>query len=351
MPERPRLTPAVADVRRAVRDALAGLGAEGLAADGLGAGALVLVACSGGPDSLALAAGVAFEAPRNGWRAGAVIVDHGLQEGSAKVAERAADQCRALGLEPVVVRRVEVGKDGGPEGAAREARYLALENVAKEEGATVVMLGHTLDDQAETVLLGLARGSGGRSLSGMSRQTMMPGEGGYWLRPLLGIARATTVAACADAGLEPWLDPHNKEERFARVRVRNQIMPELEAALGPGIAQALARTADTLREDHEFLSAAALAAWPRVATVRPTEIAFDVEQFADQPKAIRHRLVALAVERLAAPAFARIHVLEIDALVDDWHGQKPLALPGVRVERKGNELTLKTTKTLRPGAC
>ena len=347
MPERPRLTPAVADVRRAVREALVGSGAGPTD----GATGLVLVACSGGPDSLALAAGVAFEAPRNGWRAGAVIVDHGLQEGSAEVAERAANQCRALGLEPVVVRRVEVGTDGGPEGAAREARYLALENVARETGASAVMLGHTLDDQAETVLLGLARGSGGRSLSGMSQQTLMPSAGGYWLRPLLGLTRSTTVAACSDAGLDPWLDPHNQEERFARVRVRNQILPELEKALGPGIAQALARTADTLREDEEVLRREAERAWASVASTLPTAIVFDVEKFGDQPKAIRHRLVALAVEALSAPAFARIHVLEIDQLVDDWHGQKSLTLPGVRVERKGNELTFKTTKTLRPGAC
>lgn len=341
MPERPRLTPAIADVRRAVRDALAGF-------DGgptCGAEGLLLVACSGGPDSLALAAAAAFEAPRNGWRAGAVVVDHGLQAGSGEVAARTAEVLRGLGLEPVEVRRVEVGNDGGPEAAARDARYLALENAAHEHGASAVLLGHTLDDQAETVLLGLARGSGGRSLSGMSVQN------GIWVRPLLGISRATTFAACADAGLEPWLDPHNQEDRFARVRVRNHILPELEKALGPGIAQALARTADTLREDEEVLRSAAERAWAGVASTQPTAIVFDAEAFADQPKAIRHRLVALAVERLAAPAFARIHVLEIDQLVDDWHGQKPLTLPGVRVERKGNELTFKTTKTLRPGAC
>src|SRR3954468_3793027 len=147
MPDRPRLTPAIADVRRAVRGAL----------DGLEPGALVLVALSGGPDSLALAAATAFEAPRAGLRAGAVIVDHGLQSGSADVAARAARQATGLGLAPVRVERVSVGADGGPEAAARAARYAALERAASDLGASAVLLAHTLDDQAETVLLGLAR--------------------------------------------------------------------------------------------------------------------------------------------------------------------------------------------------
>ncbi|MEQ1735470.1 MAG: tRNA lysidine(34) synthetase TilS, partial [Rhodoglobus sp.] len=184
MPQRPRLTPAIADLRRAVRDALP--------ADGL-----VLVALSGGPDSLALAAATAFEAHG---RAGAVIVDHGLQDGSAATAERAAEQARALDLDPVRVARVRVGSDGGPEAAARAARYEALDAVARELGAAAVLLGHTLDDQAETVLLGLARGSGAASLQGMAPET------GLYRRPLLGIRRQTTVQACADAGLEPWKD-------------------------------------------------------------------------------------------------------------------------------------------------
>ncbi|HEU4848881.1 MAG TPA: tRNA lysidine(34) synthetase TilS, partial [Terrimesophilobacter sp.] len=160
MTTRPRLSPAIADVRRAVRGALASLGSSG---EGL-----VLVALSGGPDSLALAAATAFEAPRAGLRAGAVVVDHGLQAGSADVAARAASQARELGLDPVVVRRVEVGAEGGPEAAARTARYAALADAAAELGASAVLLGHTLDDQAETVLLGLARGSGSASLSGMA---------------------------------------------------------------------------------------------------------------------------------------------------------------------------------------
>ena len=211
MPDRPRLSPAIADVRRAVRASLAALApASSTTAP------LVLVALSGGPDSLALAAATAFEAPRAGLRAGAVIVDHGLQPGSADAAAAAAAQAQHLGLDPVRIERVVVGTEGGPEAAARAARYAALTRVADETGAVAVLLGHTLDDQAETVLLGLARGSGAASLTGMSRVA------GLYRRPLLGIRRSTTVQCCADSGLEPWLDPQNDDGAFARVRVRRR---------------------------------------------------------------------------------------------------------------------------------
>src|SRR3954469_16995223 len=233
MPDRPRLTPARADVRRAVRGAL-----EGLEPD-----ALVLVALSGGPDSLALAAATAFEAPRAGLRAGAVIVDHGLQAGSADVAARAAVQARDLGLAPVHVVAVEVGASGGPEAAARAARYAALDAAAALHGAAAILLGHTLDDQAETVLLGLARGSGAASLHGMAAVSQSAGSGLY-LRPLLGIRRSTTEPACVDADLHPWTDPQNGDPAFTRVRVRTSVLPLLETELGPGVAEALARTAE-----------------------------------------------------------------------------------------------------------
>ena len=231
MTTRPRLSPAIADTRRAVRAVLP--------ADGL-----VLVALSGGPDSLALAAATAFEAAG---RSGAVIVDHGLQAGSAEVAARAATAARDLGLDPVLVVRVEVGADGGPEAAARAARYRALSEAAASAGASAVLLGHTLDDQAETVLLGLARGSGATSLQGMEQVS------GLYRRPLLGIRRSVTEQACADAGLTPWNDPQNLDPAFTRVRVRTSVLPMLERELGPGIAEALVRTADQLREDSDAL--------------------------------------------------------------------------------------------------
>src|SRR5690554_4029133 len=226
-PRRPRLTPAIADVRRAVRDSLA-------ATQPLVRGNLLLVGLSGGPDSLALAAATAFEAPRANVRAGAIIVDHGLQNASADVAARAADQARELGLDPVIVTRVQVGTEGGPEAAAREARYHAYAAAIENTDATAVLLGHTLDDQAETVLLGLARGSGAGSLQGMApvvraeiRHSGLPddpeppfdGSDGRHLlvRPLLGIRRSTTEAFCADSELQPWTDPHNSDPAFTRV--------------------------------------------------------------------------------------------------------------------------------------
>jgi tRNA(Ile)-lysidine synthase len=343
---RPRLTPAIADVRRAVRD--------GFEAAGLQAGDLVLVACSGGADSLALAAAAAFEGPRYkegaGLTVGAVVIDHGMQPGSAAVAGETAHKLSVLGLYPVEIRSVNVGTDGGPEAAARTARYEAIDQVAEALGANAVLLGHTLNDQAETVLMGLARGSGGRSLNGMARVSEQHGSGIY-LRPLLGITRETTENFCADSGLEPWHDPMNKDEAYTRVRVRQNLLPALETELGPGIAEALARTADTLREDEEVLAELALDAYKKVAQEKATRIDIGVEEFKALPLAIRHRVIALAAVVLQAPMLARVHILAIDALVDDWHGQKPLTLPGIRVERTGETIALHTTKTLKTGAC
>ncbi len=322
---RPRLTPAIADVRRAVRGMLPDDG-------------LVLVALSGGPDSLALAAATAFEAPRAGLRAGAVIVDHGLQPGSADVATTAAAQARELGLDPVLVRAVAVGTEDGPEAAARTARYAAIAAAATETGATVVLLGHTLDDQAETVLLGLARGSGATSLHGM------PATYGLYARPLLGIHRATTVQFCADSGLEPWIDPQNSEVAFARVRVRQTVLPTLERELGPGIAQALARTAEQLREDSDALDHFAEEMAEELADLAESGISLPVRALASNPPALRQRLIRLAVLSEFHVSLSRAQTLEVARLVTDWHGQKPLDLPGVRVERQGGLLIFTATE-------
>jgi tRNA(Ile)-lysidine synthase len=290
--------------------------------------ALVLVALSGGPDSLALAAAVAFEAPRARMRAGAVIVDHGLQPGSADVAARAARQATHLGLAPVLVRTVTVGSDGGPEAAARTARYAALAEAAAEVSASAVLLGHTLDDQAETVLLGLARGSGAASLQGMAAQA------GLYVRPLLGIRRSVTVQACVDAGLEPWSDPQNAEERFTRVRVRSTVLPVLEDELGPGIAEALARTAEQLREDSDALDHFAQELAQDLAEHSEAGIALPVAALAANPAALRQRLIRLAVASEFGVNLTRAQTLEVARLVTEWHGQAALDLPGIKVERR-----------------
>ncbi|HLS40437.1 MAG TPA: tRNA lysidine(34) synthetase TilS, partial [Ornithinicoccus sp.] len=248
--------PEVAATRVAVRRALAATGLTGRR---------VLVACSGGADSLALAAATAFVVPRDGGTAGAVVVDHGLQAHSAQVAEAAASQCRSLGLEPVEVVRVTVTSTGeGPESAAREHRLAALTDAAERLGAAGVLLGHTRDDQAEQVLLGLARGSGARSLAGIPPvRPARAGSAVQLVRPFLALPRTTTEGTCRELGLQPWSDPHNTDEGFARVRAR-RVLPVLERELGPGITAALARTADLLRDDADALDDAARAAYAQL---------------------------------------------------------------------------------------
>ena len=286
----------------------------------------MLVALSGGPDSLALAAAAAFEARG---RAGAVVVDHGLQEGSAEVAERAAAQARELGLDPVLVVRVTVGMTGGPEAAARDARYAALAEAATATGASAVLLGHTLDDQAETVLLGLARGSGAASLQGMDVVN------GIYRRPLLGIHRSVTVQACADAGLTAWADPQNSDPAFTRVRVRSTVLPLLEAELGPGVAEALARTAEQLREDAAALDHFAEEIVEELADIAEAGISLPVSALEANPAALRQRLIRRAVQGEFHLSLNRAHTLEVARLVTDWHGQGPLDLPGLTVSREG----------------
>jgi tRNA(Ile)-lysidine synthase len=309
--------PAVAAARRAVRAALADLPT----------GALVLVALSGGPDSLALAAATAFVAPRAGLRAGAVVVDHGLQDGSDEVARLAADVARQLGLDPVRVVPADVRDDGaGPEAAARTARYAALEAAATGEGAAAVLLGHTRDDQAETVLLGLARGSGARSLAGMARRR------GLLRRPLLSLSRSTTQQVCVALGLAPWSDPHNADDRFTRSRLRSAV-PVLEEVLGPGTAAALARSADLLRDDADALDLWADRVWPSVVSGggdATREVELDVVALAEQPPALRRRLLRrAALAAGSAPgSLAAVHLTALDALVVGWHGQGPVHLPG-----------------------
>lgn len=303
--------PALAAVRAAVRARL----------HDIPAGDLVLVACSGGADSLALAAATAFEAPRNGLRAGAVTVDHRLQDGSAERAAAVAGTLRGLGLDPVEVATVSVGTAGGPEAAARRARYAALEETAERHGAAAVLLGHTRDDQAETVLLGLARGSGARSLAGMT-----PISGRY-RRPFLDLDRETLRAACASAGLDPWQDPHNTDSAFARPRVRHDVLPVMEKALGPGIAAALARTAKLLHDDAD-----ALDAWAEAAAAECAHPGggYDCHQLTGLPPAIRRRVLREAALAAGCPPsdLTAGHVDAIDALVIAWRGQQGIDLPG-----------------------
>lgn len=336
---RPRLSPAMADVRRAVR--------ENWSAAGVVLGDLVLVACSGGADSLALAAAAAFEGERAGIRVGAVIVEHGLQEATAELSVELKLRLEALGLNPVEIQAVEVPQGsgtGGTEAAARDARYAALTAAAQRLGAKFVLLGHTLNDQGETVLLGLTRGSGPRSIAGME-----PIDG-LFLRPLLALSRQTTESFCKDSGLEYWVDPHNSDPNFTRVRIRQTVLPLLEAEVGPGVTEALARTAALLREDLELLDHLAAEQFKVLASISARQLDLPADQLLALHPALRSRVILLALSTFKT-GFSKTHIDAVAELVTNWHGQKELALPGVRVVRHGNTLAFKSPKTFQPGAC
>ncbi|MFI0735103.1 tRNA lysidine(34) synthetase TilS [Streptomyces sp. NPDC021225] len=378
--------PAVAAIRLAVRRVLHDVlvdfptspTSQPAPAPAFAAGAvpLVLVACSGGADSMALASALAFEAPKLGVRAGGVTVDHGLQTGSDVRAAEVAERLRLLGLEPVESVAVSVGREGGPEAAARDARYAALDAAAERHGAVAVLLGHTRDDQAETVLLGLARGSGIRSLSGMAQ---VSGAGGRYRRPFLRLDRQTARRACLAQSLPVWDDPHNVDPAYTRSRVRHEALPVLEKALGKGVVEALARTAQLSRDDADALDAWAARAEAEVRTdvraavraeaarpgpaqpgvaqpaaarpdaarpdaAEPDAVELDAVGLHALPPAVRRRVLRRAAIAAGAPAgslFAR-HIEEVDRLITGWRGQRALNLPGrVEVRREGGRLVIR----------
>ncbi|SUA41380.1 tRNA(Ile)-lysidine synthase [Nocardia africana] len=312
-------TRAVLVMRHAVRDWLARYAPAGV----------VAVALSGGADSLALTAAAVAEAAA----ADALIVDHGLQEGSAAVAEEAAEVARRLGCRSVRVCRVSVTGPGGPEAAARQARYAALDEL---RDGLPVLVGHTLDDQAETVLLGLARGSGQRSIQGMAEYDEP------WGRPLLGVRRAVTREMCRDLALCPHEDPHNAAPEFTRVRLRSEVLPLLEEVLGGGVAPALARTAAQLREDGEALDAIA----DRLLIDARDGSSLSVETLATVPPAIRRRVIRAWLLDGGAKALTDKHLRAVESLITEWHGQGGVAvgggMPGIRLvaRRERGRLTL-----------
>jgi len=294
-------------------------------------GRLVLVACSGGPDSLALAAALARLAPRNPWRAGAVVVDHGWSAQASAAAAQTVRVLGDLGLDPVELVAVEgrprAGGDG-PEAQARTARYAALDAAAERLGAVAVLLGHTLDDQAETVLLGLGRGSGARSLAGM------PARRGRYRRPLLGLRREVTLEACRQLGLDPWRDPANQGERYTRVRVR-ALLADLEQALGPGAVEGLARSADLLRADADALEAAAAALLEQAVS---PDGGFLPGPFESAPPAIRRRALMAAARQAGAGPLTQAHALALDRLVTGARGAQAHLPSGVIAEERYGRL-------------
>jgi len=266
------------------------------------------VALSGGPDSLALTGVAAALLPTT-----ALIVDHGLQAGSAAIAATARSQAEELGCIDAQVLCVQVSGDGGPEGAARAARYRALEAASRDRP---VLLAHTLDDQAETVLLGLGRGSGARSIAGM-RPYDPP-----WCRPLLSVRRSVTHAACTELGLTPWQDPHNTDRRFTRTRLRHEVLPLMEEVLGGGVAEALARTATALREDTELVDALIV----RALTTSATAEGLDTQELAELPAPVRRGVIRGWLLAGGAIGLTDKQIRGVDRLITDWRGQGGVAV-------------------------
>lgn len=285
------------------------------------------VALSGGPDSMALTVG----ALAAGLSVEALVVDHQLQPGSAEIASAAAQFASSRGALARVVA-VRVDGAGGLEAAARQARYEALDEV---RDGRPVLVGHTVDDQAETVLLGLARGSGPRSIAGMAPWREP------WGRPLLTTSRATTHAACAQWGVTPFRDPHNDDPRFTRVRLRREVLPLLDDVLHGGVVAALARTADQLRDDVELLAELADQAY-RIAVVDDAVV---VDALAGVHPSLRRRVLhRWLVDVGATEPTARV-VEAVDALLTRWRGQGPVAVGGdvthrLVVARRGVELVV-----------
>lgn len=316
MPDRPRLTPAVANSRRAIRELFETQNVSNQK---------VLIGFSGGADSLALLAAVAFEAAKFSVEPIAVIIDHGLQNDSDKVALNAKATAENLGVK-AIVKKVSVGSEGGLENAARNARYEAFNDARKELAADYVLLGHNLNDQAESVLLGLMRGSGPRSIAGMSVVS------DWVLRPLLSMTREELRQACEDQGLQYWDDPHNQDPKFARVEIR-KILNDLEASGSAGVVNSLAKTAEQMQEAEAIINPLIEDLVSQIENKSAVEI-----KFLEKLDAAYRRRVIHKLGQLNGAELARVHVLEIEKLVTNWHGQKPLNLPGITVSRVGNHL-------------
>jgi tRNA(Ile)-lysidine synthase len=328
VPQRKRLSPAQGAIRHAVREVLTA---------NTKPGQKLLIAVSGGADSLALASAVLFESKKLQLNIATVTIDHGLQKASAKVAEQTLEKLQQIGITEAWSKKVKVGSKGGPEAAARDARYKALESIRIESKSDFIVLGHTANDQAETVLLGLTRGSGSKSLSGMSTRS------DRLLRPLLSIERKTTEQFCKEENISPWQDPQNKDLKFLRVRIRKVVLPFLEKQLGNGIFSNLIRTSSQLKEDDQYLSSVAEKAFKKIAKTSARTVILDQPGLSKLPAAIRNRVIKSAIDYFEVDS-SRVHVLAVADLILNWHGQKPLALPGVRVERKGKTITIKATQ-------
>lgn len=299
----------------------------------------VLVACSGGRDSMALAAVSHIVCATLGIHCGAVIVDHQLQAGSRQVARDAARRCEDLGLDPVTVRAIDVQDlHGGrsTEDVARQARYAAIVETARDDAAAVVLLAHTRDDQAETVAMDLMRSAGIDALAGMP--PVFERDGVRFLRPFLELTRKQTTAICGELGITWWDDPTNGDTMPAdqplpesyplRSRVRHTLMPYLSSFFNGDFPAHLAQSTEVARADRDFLEVSADGLYGKAVCRNGEDTVVDmrVKPLAEAHPAIRRRVIARVLAELGM-AFTSSHVRSIEALVTHWHGQGPVSLP------------------------
>ncbi|MEY8209536.1 tRNA lysidine(34) synthetase TilS [Corynebacterium sp. MNWGS58] len=362
----PRRSPHFLRVRTALRDALNRQGITGE-----NTSAAVILAVSGGPDSLALAAAAAAEK----LPAHVVSVDHQLQAGSREVSDNAIAQVRRWGLSGEVVA-VDLGVAAGAattsepeysepnhsatgnlEAAARHARYRALCEVA---GQRPILVAHTGDDQAETLLLGLLRGKAAAMAENSDYQ------GHTIVRPLLNIRRADTVGACRELGVDAWDDPHNSQDAFRRVAIRQHVLPLLDEIVGGDATAPLQQAANLLRDDDTYLQTLAHTALTESVAAENShrerehhrEQHRDQRQHRDQHQQPRHQkpprltiatLGPAPVARRAIAAFLHQHGARVNAsvlaaimaLIDDWHGQGAVSVGnGLELARQAGTLVL-----------
>ena len=291
----------------------------------------IVVAVSGGADSLLLAHCINLESEELALQIHVVIINHQLQVDASDIALKTADVVRSLGMTEITIIPVEVVKKDGLEADARRARYEALQGYANELGVTAIFLGHNQDDLAESVLLGLTQGSGTKSLAGMA------GVDGLYVRPFLGLSREEIENACEEASIKYWSDPHNDDDRFTRVKIRKKILPLMESEIGPGIKEALARSARIFRDDSEALDILTDEIYSTISD--PTSI--DVSLLEKLPSALRKRVIARALASLGATRVTFEQIGWVDALISHWHGQSAVALPaGITARRESGRLAL-----------
>lgn len=302
----------------------------------------VIVACSGGSDSLALARAIGLEAREAGAVPTAVIIDHGILPDSAERARWARDELEGIMAAEIIA--VDAAGPGGPEGAAREARYRALAKASRARASAPVFLGHTADDQAETVLLGLGRGSGARSVAGMAEVGPLPTAPDLTcVRPLLGMAREDLRAALEYWG-QAWLeDPGNRAdgpwrgaggEALRRAAIREDALPALSRALGKDVRWPLVRTAELLADDEELLSELARERYAAARDDVEGQPALRIAALDGVHRAVRRRVVRLWLLEAGARAgqLGSRHIRAVDDLLGAGRGAG-VDLPGLRAVR------------------